>query len=76
MAASMQCTLDYYADRYCPNGDFDLYDYRSENERRKTTALDLSLTGQFSTGQLKHDLSTGLLFSRFQSRFQDWATTM
>lgn len=66
-------SLDYYADRYCPNGDFDLYDYRSENERRKTTALDLSLTGQFSTGQLKHDLSTGLLFSRFQSRFQGMA---
>ncbi|MBY0464279.1 MAG: TonB-dependent receptor plug domain-containing protein, partial [Burkholderiales bacterium] len=27
-------TDTYYADRYCPNGDFDLYDYRSLNERR------------------------------------------
>ena len=26
----------YYPDRYCPNGTYDLYDYRSENERRRT----------------------------------------
>lgn len=63
----------YYADRYCPNGNFDLYDYRSENERRDTTALDLSLSGKFATGQVRHELSTGVLFSRFRSRFQGMA---
>jgi iron complex outermembrane receptor protein len=69
----------YYADRYCPNGDFDQYDFRSENERRDSDALDLSLAGKFTTAGLRHALSTGLLFSRFESRFQrqayNWAGT-
>ncbi|WP_077036100.1 TonB-dependent siderophore receptor [Pelomonas sp. KK5] len=59
----------YYADRYCPNGDFDLYDFRSEGERRDSSALDLSLTGKFSAFGLRQELSTGVLFSRFRSRF-------
>ncbi len=66
-------TSTYYADRYCPNGNFDLYDYRSENERRDSTALDLSLNGKFETGKLRHELNTGVLFSRFQSRYQRMA---
>jgi iron complex outermembrane receptor protein len=69
----------YHADRYCPNGDFDQYDFRSENERRHSDALDLSLAGKFATGDIKHELSAGVLFSRFQSRFQgqayNWAGT-
>ena len=36
----------YYADRYCPDGTFDLYDFRSENERRRSDALDVSLHGR------------------------------
>ena len=36
----------YYPDRYCPSGNFDLYDFRSENERRRSDVLDLSLQGQ------------------------------
>ena len=36
----------YYADRFCPNGNFDLYDYRSENEQRRNGVLDLSLHGR------------------------------
>jgi len=69
----------YYADRYCPNGDFDQYDFRSENEHRDSDALNLSLAGKFVTAGLRHELNTGLLFSRFQSRFQrqayNWAGT-
>ncbi|MDC6167344.1 TonB-dependent siderophore receptor [Paucibacter sp. XJ19-41] len=60
----------YYADRYCPNGDFDQYDFRSENERRDSDALDLSVAGNFVAAGLRHELSTGLLFSRFESHFQ------
>ena len=35
-------------DRYCSDGTFDLYDFRSENERRRTDALDLVAAGQRS----------------------------
>ena len=59
----------YYADRYCPSGNFDQYDFRSEGERRNSDALDLSLAGNFTAAGMRHDISTGLLLSRFTSRF-------
>ena len=63
----------YYADRYCPNGSYDLYDFRSENERRRTDALDLSLQGRLQTGAIGHGLSVGVLQSRVRNRFQQQA---
>jgi iron complex outermembrane recepter protein len=63
----------YYADRYCPNGNFDLYDFRSENERRRTDALDLSVQGKLQTGPLSHALTTGVLQSTVRNRFQQQA---
>ena len=60
----------YYADRYCPDGSFDLYDFRSENERRRINTLDLSAQGKFSTGALRHDMTMGLQRSRVTNRFQ------
>lgn len=44
-------------DRYCSDGSFDLYDYRSENERRTTEALQTELNGSTQIASLKHDLS-------------------
>lgn len=60
----------YYPDRYCPDGSFDLYDFRSENERRRTDALDLSLTGRVQVGSSDHALTLGVLNSRVKNRFQ------
>ncbi|MEO6407431.1 MAG: TonB-dependent receptor, partial [Burkholderiaceae bacterium] len=60
----------YYADRYCPAGTFDLYDFRSENERRRTDAFEASVQGQIQTGALRHALTFGLLQSRASDRFQ------
>ena len=63
----------YYADRYCPNGTYDLYDFRSENERRRTDALDLALQGKLQTGPLIHALTVGALRSTVRNRFQQQA---
>jgi iron complex outermembrane recepter protein len=63
----------YYADRYCPNGNFDLYDFRSENEQRRSDALDLSLQGRLQTGPLSHALTVGALRSTVRNRFQQQA---
>ena len=60
----------YYADRYCPDGSFDLYDFRSDNERRRTDALDLQFSGIARTGSLSHELAAGVLLSRREDRFQ------
>jgi iron complex outermembrane receptor protein len=63
----------YHADRYCPDGTFDLYDFRSENERRRSSTLDLSLHGQAATGPLTHQLSVGVQRTVVRNRFQDQA---
>lgn len=61
-------TGNYFADRYCPNGDFDLYDFRSNNERRNTQSAQLSVKGQLDTGGVRHALNVGMLASRFTDR--------
>ncbi|MEO5697245.1 MAG: TonB-dependent siderophore receptor [Burkholderiaceae bacterium] len=63
----------YYADRYCPDGSFDLYDFRSENEQRRTDALDLSVQGKLQTGTIDHAVTAGVLQSRVRNRFQQQA---
>ena len=61
----------YYADRYCPNGTFDLYDFRSENERRHSSTLDVSLHGSATTGSLTHALGLGVQRTVVRNTFQD-----
>ncbi len=63
----------YYADRYCPNGSYDLYDYRSEDEHRRSDAIDLSLQGRLATGPVAHTLTAGVLRSRVRNRLQGQA---
>ena len=60
-------------DRYAADGSFSIWDFRSENERRNSEALNLSLAGKFATGSLSHQVTTGVLFTRFNSRFQKQA---
>ncbi len=59
----------YYADRYCPDGSFDLYDFRSEGERRRVDAFDLRVEGGLRTGAITHGLTAGLLHTRHKDRF-------
>ena len=69
----------YYPSSYCPDGTFDQYDFRSDNEHRNSDALDLSAQGKLDIAGMRHDLTTGVLFSRFRSRLQgqayNWAGT-
>ena len=62
-----------YLYSYCPNGDFDLYDYRSDNERRQTTAAQWRINGKLSTGAVQHHVSAGVVASRFTDRGQPQA---
>ena len=39
-------------DRFCPNGTFDLYDFRSDDESRRSSTLDVTLHGAAATGAL------------------------
>ncbi len=55
--------------RYCSNGSFDLYDFRSEGERRDSQALDLYVAGRAALAGMAHRFSIGVLSTRFDSRF-------
>jgi iron complex outermembrane recepter protein len=64
------CSAEDDYTRYCSDGSFDLYDFRSEGERRTTDAIDIALKGKFTWGGLQHEVTGGLLRSRLQARFQ------
>lgn len=64
------CSAEGNFDRYCSDGSFDVYDFRSENERRTTTAADVSLRGRHTLGGLTHRWTAGVLTTRASARFQ------
>lgn len=76
LAFPFGCSAEGLLDRYCSNGDFDYWDFRSDNERRRSDALDLSLSGSAATGSLSHQLTAGVLFSRFESRLPRQANNL
>ncbi|PIT80013.1 TonB-dependent siderophore receptor [Limnohabitans sp. 15K] len=57
-------------DRFYADGSFDVYDYRSDNERRLTEALQSSLTGQMKVAGLTHNLTFSAARSRQLDRLQ------
>lgn len=45
---------------FAPNGDYDIYDYRSPDDTRVGDHARATLEGRFDTGTLSHDLSFGI----------------
>ncbi|WPB59325.1 TonB-dependent siderophore receptor [Xylophilus sp. GOD-11R] len=73
LAYAFGCGAEGNYDRFCSDGTYDMYDFRSENERRLQQAANLGLQGRLMTGTVRHDLSIGLTASRVRNRFQDQA---
>lgn len=61
------CSAENIFDRYCSDGTFDLYDFRSEGEHRRNDALDLSLGGRATWLAQEHRWRVGVLGSRQRS---------
>jgi len=53
----------------CGNGDVDVYDYRSDGERRVNRNTEATLRGRFATGAARHELTLGLLHSEYTERY-------
>jgi iron complex outermembrane receptor protein len=53
----------------CGNYDVDIYDYRSEDEKRRTGTLDALLAGTAVTGAVTHELRFGARRTRYTERF-------
>ncbi|MBP6404805.1 MAG: TonB-dependent siderophore receptor [Ramlibacter sp.] len=69
LAYAFGCSAEGNFDRYCTDGTFDFYDFRSDGERRRLQAASVQLKGRLSTGTVAHDLSLGLLTSQVRNRF-------
>ena len=68
-------TTDYT--QYCANGNFALYDFRSNNERRLSDSLESEVSGQLEINGLKHTLTAGVLRQRQLDRlpaYQSYAS--
>jgi len=73
LAFPFGCSAEGNFDRFCSDGTYDLYDFRSDNEKRRIDAASLNLKGRLTTGAVSHDLSFGLLASRSRNRFEPQA---
>ncbi len=73
LAYSYGCSAEGNYDRYCSDGSFDYYEYRSDNERRTSDALDLHAEGRLRTGAVAHQVTVGALATRFRLRTQPQA---
>jgi iron complex outermembrane receptor protein len=58
----------------CGNGDVDIYDFRSLDERRRLWAADVYVEGRFTTGGLDHGLRAGLRGTRYLERLPPFQT--
>jgi iron complex outermembrane receptor protein len=67
------CSTEGFYDRYCSNGTYDLYDFRSENERRRSNVVDVALNGTWLTGTVRHAWTVGLQYNQVDNRFQGQA---
>ncbi len=63
------CGNENNYDRYCSDGSFDLYDFRSEGERRSTRTLDLSASGKLQLAGFTHHVGLGVLSTRYDADF-------
>jgi iron complex outermembrane recepter protein len=66
VAFPLGCAAEGYFDRYCSDGSFDVYDFRSDNERRRTNNLRGTLEGRWGS----HRSRLELLVSRFRANFE------
>lgn len=70
LAFPFGCGRENVYDRYCSDGRYDVYAFRSDDERRATDAIDLSLIGRLDTGPVQHRLTAGVLYQRYEARLQ------
>ena len=63
------CSAENDYSRYCSDGSFDLYDFRSEGERRTSDAADLSINGRTVLASMEHRFNVGVTGTRYQARF-------
>ncbi|WP_374257586.1 TonB-dependent siderophore receptor [Aquabacterium sp.] len=55
------------SDRYCADGTFDLYDFRSDSESRLNQSLLAQIEGHVTTGTVRHEVGAAILRSTIKT---------
>jgi iron complex outermembrane recepter protein len=64
------CSSEGNFDRFCSDGTFDYYDFRSEDEHRRQDAAAVELRGKVLTGSVEHDVTAGVMAGRVRNRYE------
>lgn len=56
---SASCASAAVPNYFSPEGDYDIYDFRSPDDTRRNDEVQVALGGRFETGGLGHELSVG-----------------
>lgn len=56
---SASCASDAVPNHFSSDGGYDIYDFRSPDDTRRNDEVEAAMTGQFSTGTLRHELTFG-----------------
>ena len=56
---SQNCTNAAVPNYFSPQGDYDIYDFRSPDDTRRNDEVQAALSGQFDTGGIGHELTVG-----------------
>ncbi|MCL4744990.1 MAG: TonB-dependent siderophore receptor [Burkholderiaceae bacterium] len=62
---------NYLYPGFCGNFDFDVYDFRSDNERRETRTLEAFVRGDADLGGLRHEIAATARRVRYSERFPE-----
>ena len=62
---------NYVYPGFCGNYDFDVYDFRSENERRETRTAEVFVRGDTELAGLRHEIAGSLRHVRYTERFPE-----
>lgn len=73
MAFPFGCSAENAYDRYCSDGSYDLYDFRSEGEGRDTNSLRAVIDGRVGDHQLRFEILSSRFTASFQRQAYNWA---
>lgn len=65
------CGADNLYPGFCGNGNYDVYNYISEGEKKSPLTVQAMLQGRFATGTLAHDATVGAALMRNSEKWGD-----
>jgi iron complex outermembrane receptor protein len=66
------CSSENLYPGYCNNGDYDVYDYQSVNEKKSQLGTQALINGRFLSGAFQHAFAAGISGSQRRDYFGDY----